>query len=254
MDPSEPDPDSADPGLNASISIASLNAHYGIGSDNERFDLVGVCTSLNADVIALQEVWWPDGEAGWLQKLRSEGYQIAEFRQARAELSPKLAVNPETGDGTGWWGIAIASRIGLTNPESVDMGSTPLDPVGRRAALRVRVDVGNGDHIWVTTLHATHYFLLAPLHHRRLAEGLRGSTRSVVCGDFNLWGPLAGLAFRGWQRPVRGRSYPAHRPHSQIDHLFATSDLVVEHAEVLGEVGSDHRPIRARVAIPNAQF
>lgn len=188
-----------------------------------------------------------------MPELRGDGYQIAELRQARAKLSPKLAVNPEAGDSTGWWGSAIASRIGLTNPEFIDIGATPKDPVGRRAALRVRVDVGNAGPVSVTTVHATHYFLLAPLHHRRLAKGLRGSTRSVVCGDFNLWGPLAGLAFRGWQRPVRGRSYPAHRPHSQIDHLFATNELVVERAEVLGDVGSDHRPIRARLAIPNAQ-
>nr|MCH9731008.1 endonuclease/exonuclease/phosphatase family protein [Actinomycetes bacterium] len=242
----------ADAGRTVSISIASLNAHYGIGSDSLPFDMVAVCKSLDADVIALQEVWWPDAQDGWLYELRREGYHIAELRQARAGLSPTLAVNPGPGNATGWWGMAVASRIPLSSPEPIDMGRTPLDPVGRRAALRVRVSVGDAGHISVTTLHATHYFALAPLHHRRLAAGLRGSTRSVVCGDFNLWGPLTGLAFRGWQRPVRGRSYPAHRPHSQIDHLFATRDLVVEHAEVLGDVGSDHRPIRARVAVPNA--
>lgn len=235
----------------APISIASLNAHYAIGIDGEPFDLVGACMSLDADVIAFQEVWWPDAGGGWMQALGREGYQLSEFRQARAALSPTLAVNPKPGSSTGWWGIAIASRLPLTHPESIDMGRTPLDSVGRRAALRVRVEVGNAAHISVTTLHATHYVPFAPLHHRRLAEGLAGSTRSVVCGDFNLWGPLTGLAFRGWQRPVRGRSYPAHRPHSQIDHLFATNDLVVDNAEVLGEVGSDHRPIRARVAIRN---
>ena len=152
-----------------------------------------------------------------------------------------------TDEGTGWWGIAIASRIPLVNPESIDVGKTPFDPVGRRSALRVRVNVDDAAQISVTTFHATHYFPLAPLHHRRLAQALRGSTRSVVCGDFNLWGPLAGLAFRGWQRPARGRSYPAHRPHSQIDHVLVTSDLMVRHAQVLGEVGSDHRPLRVRV-------
>ncbi len=198
-------------------------------------------------MIALQEVWWPDQGGGWLQELRREGYQLAELPQARASLLPTLALNPEPGRAKGWWGTAIASRVPLANPETIDIGKTPLDPAGRRAALRVQVDVGSGGRISVTTLHATHYFPLAPLHHRRLAMGLRGSTRSVVCGDFNLWGPLAGLAFRGWQRPARGRSYPAHRPHSQIDHVFVTNDLVIKEAEVLGQVGSDHRPVRVRL-------
>jgi hypothetical protein len=29
--------------------------------------------------------------------------------------------------------------------------------------------------------------------------------------------------------------------------MFITSDLVINHAEVIGEVGSDHRPVRVRV-------
>ncbi|MBX7433102.1 endonuclease/exonuclease/phosphatase family protein [Mycobacterium sp. Y57] len=231
------------------VSIASLNAHYGLRSDGEPFDVVDACRSLDADVIALQEVWWPDGGGGWIDELHKDGYQLAELRLARAGLSPNPDVCPEPADGTGWWGVAIASRIPLTNPEPIDIGKTPLDAAGRRSALRVGVNTGRAEPISVTAVHATHYFPLAPLHHRRLARLLRGSTRSVVCGDFNLWGPLTGLSFRNWQRPARGRSFPAHRPHSQIDHVLVTSDLQVEHAEVLGDVGSDHRPLRVRVAI-----
>jgi endonuclease/exonuclease/phosphatase (EEP) superfamily protein YafD len=36
--------------------------------------------------------------------------------------------------------------------------------------------------------------------------------------------------------------------------VFATSDLVIENAKVLGDVGSDHRPIRARVRTRTAPF
>ena len=251
---SSPSHSAAGHGRTGAISIASLNAHFGLGSNNAPFDMAGACRSLGADVIALQEVWWPDEGGGWLQELRREGYQLAEFPQARAGLLPTPDIHPDPRDNTGWWGIAIASRLPLTNPESIDIGRTPLDPVGRRWALRVQVDLGHAGRISVTTFHATHYFPLAPLHHRRLAQRLRGSTRSVVCGDFNLWGPLAGLAFRGWQRPARGRSYPAHRPHSQIDHVLVTGDLVIENAEVLGDVGSDHRPVRARVRTRTAPF
>lgn len=234
-------------GRTDSIAIASLNAHYGMGRDGKPFDMAAACGALDADVIALQEVWWPDEGGSLLQELDRAGYHLAELPQARASLSPSPDVRPGASTNTGWWGVAIASRMQLLTQESIDIGQTPLDPVGRRKALRVQVDVGGAAPISVITFHATHYFPFAPLHHRRLARALDGSTRAVVCGDFNLWGPPAGLAFRGWQRPARGRSYPAHRPHSQIDHAFVTTDLAVSAAEVLGDVGSDHRPIRVRV-------
>ncbi|TXI37471.1 MAG: hypothetical protein E6Q56_10585 [Mycobacterium sp.] len=235
-------------GPTGTIAIASLNVHYGIGRDGKPFDIRAACWSMDADVIALQEVWWPDEGPHLLDEVRWEGYYVAELPQARASLSPTPDVRPGSATNTGSWGVAIASRIPFVNPESIDIGDTPRDPVGPRKALSVQVDAGAAGPITVTTVHATHLFPFAPLHHRRLARALKGSTRSVVCGDFNLWGPLTGLSFRGWQRPVRGRSYPAHRPHSQIDHLFATADLVVTHAAVLGDVGSDHRPIVARVS------
>ena len=46
---------------------------------------------------------------------------------------------------------------------------------------------------------------------------------------------------------MRGRTWPARRPHSQIDHILvraATAPRCV-HDEVLPDVGSDHRPVRA---------
>jgi endonuclease/exonuclease/phosphatase family metal-dependent hydrolase len=43
---------------------------------------------------------------------------------------------------------------------------------------------------------------------------------------------------------VRGRTWPAHRPHSQIDHVLVRDDVEVVDAAVLGEVGSDHLPLR----------
>ncbi|MDQ1319277.1 MAG: Endo/exonuclease/phosphatase protein [Actinomycetota bacterium] len=234
-------------GRTGAISIASFNAHYGIGRDGDPFDMRAACRFMDADVIALQEVWWPDEGPNVLDEVRGEGYDVAELPQARASLSPSPDVRPGSGTTTGWWGVAIASRFPLGNQQSIDIGTTPHDPVGPRKALRAQVDIGAAGPLTVTTVHATHLFPFAPLHHRRLARALDGSTRAVVGGDFNLWGFLAGLSFRGWQRPVRGRSYPAHRPHSLIDHIFATPDLVVTRAEVLGDVGSDHRPIVARV-------
>ena len=56
----------------------------------------------------------------------------------------------------------------------------------------------------------------------------------------------------GWRRTVRGRTWPAGRPHSQIDHILvrAADGTEVLHSEVLPGVGSDHRPVRATLRFP----
>ena len=68
--------------------------------------------------------------------------------------------------------------------------------------------------------------------------------RAVIVGDFNLWGPAVSALLPGWRRAVRGRTWPAHRPHSQIDHVLVRHDVDGVDAAVLDEVGSDHRPVR----------
>ena len=48
---------------------------------------------------------------------------------------------------------------------------------------------------------------------------------------------------RGWQRPVRGRTYPSHRPHSQIDHVLVRGGIEVARGRGAGRdaVGSPAR-------------
>jgi endonuclease/exonuclease/phosphatase family metal-dependent hydrolase len=46
---------------------------------------------------------------------------------------------------------------------------------------------------------------------------------------------------------VRGRTWPARRPHSQIDHILVSGEINVRGGEVLPDVGSDHRPVRAEL-------
>ena len=53
----------------------------------------------------------------------------------------------------------------------------------------------------------------------------------------------------GWRRAVLGRTWPASRPHSQIDHILVRPQIGVVDSAVLGDVGSDHRPVRATLTI-----
>ena len=46
---------------------------------------------------------------------------------------------------------------------------------------------------------------------------------------------------------MRGRTYPAHRPHSQTDHILVNPPVDVVASEVVPQIMSDHRPVRARL-------
>jgi endonuclease/exonuclease/phosphatase family metal-dependent hydrolase len=65
----------------------------------------------------------------------------------------------------------------------------------------------------------------------------------------NSWGPPVRLFMRGWRRSVIGRSWPSWRPHSQIDHILVRGAVRPLGGIVFPHSGSDHRPIRAELAI-----
>jgi endonuclease/exonuclease/phosphatase (EEP) superfamily protein YafD len=85
------------------------------------------------------------------------------------------------------------------------------------------------------------------LHAQLPAPGRPG----IVAGDCNFWGPGVQAFFPGWVRTVRGRTWPASRPHSQIDHILVRrgDGTEVARSEVLPAVGSDHRPVRATLRV-----
>ncbi len=67
--------------------------------------------------------------------------------------------------------------------------------------------------------------------------------------DCNFWGPVVDALLPGWHRTVRGRTWPAHRAHSQIAHVLVHGAVTASHAEVLPDVGSDHRPVRVELRL-----
>ncbi len=92
-----------------------------------------------------------------------------------------------------------------------------------------------------------------PTQLRRLLPQLPDDDRpAIVAGDCNFWGPGVTTFLPGWTRTVRGRSWPARQPHSQIDHILVRdgSGIEVLDSAVLPAVGSDHRPVRATLRLP----
>ena len=93
---------------------------------------------------------------------------------------------------------------------------------------------------------------MSPLHTGPLRRGLPPADRpAVLLGDMNMWGwCLSAMLPAGWTRVGSGKTWPAHRPHSRIDHVAVAGGVRPIWDDVSGDLGSDHRAVRARMALP----
>jgi endonuclease/exonuclease/phosphatase family metal-dependent hydrolase len=236
------------------LTLGSLNLHMGRGTGGHAapvYDVVTAAKEVDTDVLVLQEAWVPDGEDGQVVDIAAAGdYTVAAtFAVARASRHDQVRLVAREGTaGDGDWMIAVLSRLPVRSGEVVGLHPQLRRDPGRRAVLRAVVDVGGTPF----TVCGTHMPLLKdPVW--RLAPSLRAALPpagepAALAGDMNMWGWCVDrLVARPWRRAVRGRTYPAHRPHSQTDHILVTPAVEVVTAEVVPQVMSDHRPVRARL-------
>ena len=259
--------------------MASFNVHMGIDGWGRHYDVLAECEALDADVLILQEAWTPeDGTPGTAALIASRlGYQVVgEAPLASARIyAPHPTDSPRWGPSFGqirktlqldderWkvpagsrdrasehgqWGVAVLARVACRDPQVLELGKLRRDPA-RRAVVRCTTDLGGRDLI-IHGTHMSHISHLSPAQYRRLARLLPPLDQpALLAGDMNMWGPPASSFFSGWRRAVIGRTWPAHRPHSQLDHILITPALTVVHAEVAPSSGSDHRPVVVTLAL-----
>jgi len=235
------------------VKLATFNTHYGVRPKRrppaEPYDLERVLADLDADVIVLQELWRPDRRRGRADDAAAAlGYEV--LYEATGAASSDHRWPRLRHDGAGESGIAVLSRLPARRVGPLVVGPTLGDPAPRRTALDVEVDLGHR-HLRVIAVHLTSRLPHGPpLQLRRLGPQLPAAgTPAVVIGDCNLWGPGVVAMLPGWRRAIRGRTWPARAPHSQIDHvLVRPDDVEVVHARVLDDVGSDHRPVEVELA------
>lgn len=211
-----------------------------------RYDLVRTLCDFDADVIAVQESYRPDsGECAAERAARSRHmeYHEAPFGRAVVRPWPHLVRS-----GTGEKGLAVLSRFPVRRLPDIPVPRVPGDPARSRCALRLELD-GGGEPLELIVVHLTSRLPHGPpIQLARLRRQLPPrDRRAVVVGDLNFWGPPAAGLLPGWRRAVKGRTWPAHRPHSQIDHVLVRDDVEATQAEVLPDVGSDHRPVRVKL-------
>jgi endonuclease/exonuclease/phosphatase family metal-dependent hydrolase len=271
------------------FTVANYNMHCGMDGWGRPYDYLAVVESFAADVIVLEEAWTVAGEEGDGQAERAAaqlGYQVlsqplGQGRRIRPQpgatdtwmarpawlgdnkalymdgVRPQsrgvMATDRWRDAEQGWWSVAVLVRPGwaVEAVRVVPMTVLPADRV-RRAALVVDLTV-EGLPLSVIGTHMAHMHFGAHRNWAELRRALRGGAAradAVLVGDMNTWSPVVGFFMPGWRRAVRGSTWPAWRPHSQIDHiLLRGSRLRAVSGSVLADGGSDHRPVRAELEV-----
>jgi endonuclease/exonuclease/phosphatase family metal-dependent hydrolase len=228
------------------IRVASYNIHQCRGVDRKRDPrrIADVIHSLEADVIALQEVdSWPDA--------RGEPAQMA-FLAHTNGLSAISGPTIEREDGH--YGNALLTRLPIVEVRKMDLTVYRREP---RGALDVRLDA-RGAPLRVI---ATHLGLLPSERRyqvRRILEAVEedDQTVTVLLGDINEWfvmgRPLRWLHAR-FGAGVGGRSYPSWCPILKLDRIWARPTQALGkfrvHTSPVTRRASDHLPVSATIAV-----
>jgi endonuclease/exonuclease/phosphatase family metal-dependent hydrolase len=236
------------------LTVVSFNCHAGVQARRngvcEPYDLAAVLRSFDADVIVVQESFRPDGGVAPAVQVAEElGAAVHELPFGKARLEPWPQVGRDR-EGTGVVGLAVLTRLRHRVHGRLPVGTVPGDFTPERGALHLEVEVG-GSTVDIVGVHLTSRLPFGPpIQLRRLARQLPPPDRpAILAGDCNFWGPGVRTFLPGWRSTVRGRTWPASRPHSQIDHILVRPSIRAVSTEVLPPLGSDHRGVRATLRI-----
>jgi endonuclease/exonuclease/phosphatase family metal-dependent hydrolase len=234
------------------LSLATFNTHYGFRPyrfpPRTPYDVLAAMKELDTQVVVVQEHWRPDGVRGVVDDAADTlGYEVE--HELTGPGTGRSRWPHLTRDGEGTVGIAVLSRLPVRRVGTIALGPTFRDPAPNRTALHVEIDV-DGTPVQVVAVHLTSRLPHGPpAQLRRLARAVPSADElAIVAGDCNFWGPGVVSIMRGWRRAARGRTWPASSPHSQIDHILVRSAIEVRAGEVVRDVGSDHRPVRAELS------
>ena len=240
------------------LNVATFNTHWGRGRRKDgypAFDVVGACAQIDADVLVLQESWAPDeGPSQHDEVAAALGMTAVAVPMARAVMAPAPKhlgrAGPAHRAGNGSWCLALLSRPPIRTTTITPLRALPFDP-WTRMLLNAEIDV-DGTNVSLMATHFSHLEFGSTLHAAVLRRALGPGRRpGLFLGDMNMWGwTIAAMVPPGWRRVARGKTWPSHRPWHQIDHILATADIQQVTSDVLPDLGSDHRPIRARVRVP----
>ena len=229
------------------MRLATFNILHGRSLIDGRVDndrLVDACRSLDADVLALQEVDRRQDRSGAVDQtaLVAEAVGAADWRfEAAIVGEPGGRWRPATAgetDAEPGYGVGLVSRLPVRSWRVVRLPAAPVPvplavPGARRLVWmrdepRVGVVADIEAPFGVLSIVTTHLSVLPgwnALQLRRLVTGMgRTATPAVLLGDLNLPPPLPGWA-SGWRPLAARRTFPAANPSLQIDHVLGRGRL-----------------------------
>ncbi len=157
------------------LSLATFNVHAGMDGWGRRYDLVGACRRLSADVIVLQETFAPSGGRSQADEIAEQlGLTAVSLPLARAWRRREPAANPRgweprkvlpstlralrvggrvdspgradlAGYEEGTWGLAVLTALPVLSSEVLGLGRLARDFTDR-CALVVELDAGSSAH------------------------------------------------------------------------------------------------------------
>ncbi len=241
------------------VRVVTYNIHKcrGLDSRVRPGRIIDILGNIDADIIALQEVWNIEGRS----REEDQARFIAE------ELGLGFAFGEHGLFKGGRCGNVVLTRFPIQIHRNYDITTMNRRP---RGCLRTDVKLG------AATLHVFNvHFGTALLEHRAQAhrlfddrivnhEELRGAR--IVLGDFNEWlrGPVSRTlrSHLEWadirSHLRRSRTYPGVLPLLQLDHIYFDPVLTLEHLHLYNErtaiIASDHLPLVADFRITTSGF
>jgi len=229
------------------MKIVTYNIHKARGIDGRISikRIADVLLGLNADIIALQEIYSGcDGKQGQIETLASVLELNAAFGCTRHHKSQP-------------YGNAILTRWPIVASHDMDISWAHRE---RRGCIRADLKTPIGT-LHVFNIHmGTSYFerrhqVRSFLSSKQIHENLTGPR--VLVGDFNEW--IRGLTTRMLSEKFESlnmelhikkrRSYPGILPLLHLDHIYFERPLHIEKAELIRTrpalVASDHLPLAA---------
>lgn len=264
------------------MRVATFNLHAGVDGWGRPTSALEHAIALDADVLIASELW--RGERGddlyqelmdrlamrgtfvplasaervttgsggrtWQPRLAHfTGERGLYFREHRTLTRAQQTRHPALELEHGEWGLGLLTRLGVREIRVESLGRLAREKV--RRALIVATLVDQERPFYVLAIHGAHLSHGSFRQYRRvnkIAAGLDPALPVILAGDFNCWRPLLRVLLPGWRSLVRARTWPAKRPHSQIDHVLGRGPW-----RRLGggasDGGSDHRALVADVAL-----
>ena len=248
------------------MRIATFNVLSGRSPGEDRVDEARfrqAIGSLDADVLGLQEVdrRQPRSAGIDLTAVAADAMGAGEQVFAPALIGvpgdPWLAATGEETPDAPAYGIAFLSRYAVTAARVVRLTGAPVPLPHRspghrrpvwvhdepRVAIVAEVDAPGGPVDVVTT----HLSFLRPWNRRQLrllmaALGPLAGRRIVLVGDLNMQ-PRPAHRITGLTPLATGRTFPAHAPREQIDHILATGFAAARPGRAVELPVSDHRAL-----------